>query len=177
MQGSCIVAQHVVMLHPKAIITRPSTKTFDSSNVIKADQFPTWHQGFVDKRGVGAVLGAMLNLRNLDTIKEWGEKLVRQHRPADLLALPDFMRPKEAKSAPFVSSTLPVSSITPAPAMQAAAAAQPARVAALPVEASARQLICVKCGTKISFPEGKFCWNNADRFGGLQYCREHQALF
>ena len=91
---------HVVMMHPKAIITRPPSKTFDSSNVIKADQFPTWHQGFVEKLGVGAALGAMLNLRNLDTIKEWGEKLVRQHRPADLLALPDFMRPKETKRAP-----------------------------------------------------------------------------
>ena len=168
---------HVVMMHPKAIITRPPSKTFDSGNVIKADQFPTWHQGFVEKRGVGAALGAMLNLRNLDTIKEWGEKLVRQHRPADLLALPDFMRPKETKRAPALSSTLAVLSTPPALALRAATKDQPARVAALPVEEPAKRLICVKCGTKISFPEGKFCWNNADRFGGLQYCREHQATF
>ncbi|WP_088287324.1 hypothetical protein [Ideonella sp. A 288] len=31
------------------------------------------------------------------------------------------------------------------------------------------------CGAKLSFAEGKFCWNNEARFGGLQYCREHQA--
>lgn len=33
------------------------------------------------------------------------------------------------------------------------------------------------CREKIGHPEGKFCWNNARRFGGLQYCREHQVLF
>jgi len=38
-------------------------------------------------------------------------------------------------------------------------------------------LICAQCGIKIGYPEGKFCWNNVKRFGGLQYCREHQAGF
>ncbi len=33
--------QHVVMLHPQAIIKRPPAKLFDTRNVIKADQFPT----------------------------------------------------------------------------------------------------------------------------------------
>lgn len=84
---------HVVMLHPKAIIKRPPAKLFDTSNVIKSDQFPTWHHSFVDKLGIGTILKSALNMRNLDTIAEWGERLIRQHRPADLLALPDFMRP------------------------------------------------------------------------------------
>jgi hypothetical protein len=35
----------------------------------------------------------------------------------------------------------------------------------------------VTCGDKITFPEGKFCWANEKRFGGFQYCREHQAQF
>lgn len=97
---------HVVMLHPKAIIRRPPVKVFDTSNVIKADQFPTWHLSFVDKIGVGSMFKSMLNMRNLDTIKEWGEKLMRQHRPADLLALPDFMRPREPSKAAASVSTL-----------------------------------------------------------------------
>lgn len=83
---------HVVMVHPKAIITRPSAKQFDSSCVIKADQFPSWRQNYVEKTvGAGAVLNGLLNVRSLETITEWGEKLRRQHRPADLLQLPDFM--------------------------------------------------------------------------------------
>lgn len=92
---------HVVLLHPKAIIKRPAPKTFDTTNVIKADQFPSWHKQFVDKEGTfGETLKLMANLRGLDTIQEWAKKLVRQHRPADLLALPDFMQPKPDQMAP-----------------------------------------------------------------------------
>jgi len=29
------------------------------------------------------------------SLRQWGEKLKRQHRPADLMALPKFMRPKQ----------------------------------------------------------------------------------
>lgn len=38
-------------------------------------------------------------------------------------------------------------------------------------------MICAKCREKIRYLEGKFCSNNAMRFGWLQYCREHQGLF
>lgn len=92
---------HVVLLHPKAIIKRPARNTFDTTNVIKADQFPSWHKQFVDKEGTfGETLKLMANLRGLDTIQDWAKKLVRQHRPADLLELPDFMQPNPAQVVP-----------------------------------------------------------------------------
>ncbi|MCY7274718.1 MAG: NERD domain-containing protein [Phormidesmis sp. CAN_BIN44] len=169
---------HVVMLHPKAVITRPSMQAFDTSNVIKADQFPTWHSKYVDKLGVGTVFKLALNLRSMDTVKGWCEKLIRQHRPSDLLALPDFMQPKASNdisvpvSSPkshVVEANLPVK---PLP-VQASSSATDQAASAEP----AKRLICAQCGSKISFPEGKFCWNNTTRFKGLQYCREHQALF
>jgi hypothetical protein len=149
---------HVVLLHPKVTIERPPAKVFDTSNVIKADQFPTWHKQFVESRGIGTVLMSGLNMRALDTIKEWGEKLMRQHRPVDMLTLPDFMRPKEPSSGASTASHF-APSTTP------------------PQDEPQRRLICAKCAVKISFAEGKFCWNNASRFGGVAYCREHQALF
>lgn len=170
---------HVVMLHPKATIQRPDAKAFDTSFLIKADQFPTWHKKFVDGIGVGSILKGAVNMRSLDTIKEWGEKLKRQHRPADLLALPDFMKPKAVSAAERPAAlTAPVAS---APA-QVTQPAQPAEVAPQPAPAAAdesiaKKLICAHCRAKISYPEGKFCWNNPKRFGGLQYCREHQGLF
>jgi hypothetical protein len=158
---------HVVMVHPKAVIERPPPKAFDSSNVIKADQFPTWHQQFVDKEfGVGKVLKFATNLRSLETIKEWGEKLKRQHRPANLLELPPFMQPKELPPAKKTPEQSPVRSVPRTPVDTAAAP-----------DAPAKRLVCGHCGGKISFPEGKFCWNNPVRFGGNQYCREHQGLF
>lgn len=159
---------HVVMLHPKAVIRRPDPKVFDTSFLIKADQFPAWREKYVESMGVGTVFKSMLNMRSFDTIKEWGEKLKRQHRPADLLALPDFMQPK-----PHLAQAAQVSK----PAAPAPVAA-PAAVVPAEADASlAKKLICAHCHGKISYPEGKFCWNNAKRFGGLQYCREHQGLF
>jgi hypothetical protein len=157
---------HVVMVHPKAVIQRPPQKAFDSSHVIKADQFPTWHQQFVDKEfGVAKALKLAANMRSLDTIREWGEKLKRQHRPANLLELPPFMQPKEpvASRAPVVSVQRDFEKPDP---QQGSAS-----------EATPKRLICSHCGTKISFAEGKFCWNNAARFSGNQYCREHQGQF
>lgn len=177
---------HVVMLHPKAIIERPASKLFDTSNVIKADQFPTWHKSFVDKLSVGSLFKSALNMRSLDTIKEWGEKLMRQHRPADLLELPDFMRPKKpaqpvapapvfsAPTPPSRPAPPPVQTPAPTPAQAKAPAASPAVSSA---KEPAKKLVCAHCAAKISFPEGKFCWNNVKRFGGVAYCREHQALF
>lgn len=198
---------HVVLIQPKATIERPPAKSFDTTNVIKADQFPSWHKRFAEKVGVGALFKTALNMRSLDTIKEWGEKLMRQHHPADLLALPDFMRPREtARPLP----TAPTRVFSPAPALAfipvpkpasapahspaAAAVARPAPPAPVPVtaprptqapaprpvqhaaeKAPAKRLICAHCGVKISFAEGKFCWGNAKRFGGLAYCRAHQA--
>lgn len=146
---------HLVLVHPKAIIKRPAEKVFSTSNVIKADQFPEWHNKFADKTINALEMFSLLaNMRSADTLREWGERLVRQHRPAPLKRLPEHLfaaKPPEERA--------------PAPAVQ-------------PDKAHlAKKLICVECGAKITFAEGKFCWGNERRFGGLQYCREHQAVF
>jgi hypothetical protein len=159
---------NVVMMQPKATIQRPDPKAFDTSFLIKADQFRAWHEKLVDGFSTGGVLKALFNMRSSETIAEWGQKLKRQHRPADLLDLPPFMQPKP-KLAPAAA----------APKNPASAPAEtPAAPGISEADASlAKKLICAHCREKISFPEGKFCWNNANRFGGLQYCREHQGLF
>ena len=162
----------------KATIERPASKSFDTSNVIKADQFPSWHKSFVDKLGFGTVFKSVLNLRSLDTIKDWGEKILRQHRAEDLLALPDFMRPQQVVKAATVSAPVHRAPFSLGGVAQAAAAPVksqlPSPVTRQPEE-HGKRLICAHCAAKITYPEGKFCWNNAKRFGGLAYCREHQA--
>lgn len=156
--GEGVQCHHVVLFHPKAIIERPAQGDFDTRNVIKADQFPTWREQYVE-RAVGGVrfFMALANLRSFDTIKEWGQKLARQHRPDDLLRLPDFMQPRQ------VAQITPI--VTKVPAAEPDLA-----------EAPKKKLICLHCNARISYPEGKFCWNNERRFKGGQYCREHQAL-
>ena len=56
---------------------------------------------------------------------------------------------------------------------------KPVRAPVEPVTEDSRQrkLVCCTCDAKISYEEGKFCWNNERRFAGLQYCRTHQADF
>ncbi|MDC6166990.1 nuclease-related domain-containing protein [Paucibacter sp. XJ19-41] len=156
--------QHVVLLHPKAIISRPDSKAFDTRDIVKADQIASWHERYVEERvGVGATLGMLANFHSTDTLKGWAEKLARQHRPQDQLALPEFMAPKAASAPPAAALA----------AREASSADYPAATDH-PLK---RKLVCVSCMGKISFAEGKFCWNNEGRFGGLQYCREHQTGF
>jgi Nuclease-related domain len=85
---------NVVMMHPKATIRRPDPKAFDTSFLIKADQLRAWHEKLAEGYTTGGLFKALFNVRSPDTIKEWGQKLKRQHRPADLLDLPPFMQPK-----------------------------------------------------------------------------------
>lgn len=146
---------HVVLLHPKATLQRPDPKRFDTRDVIKADMIQHWHEQYIGATPVGEVFGRLLNLHSLDTLRGWADKLARAHQPANPLALPDFMKPK---AAPVTESSSPAT--------------------AAPVDASHplyRKLICAGCRSKISFAEGKFCWNQEERFGGLQYCRGCQG--
>jgi hypothetical protein len=87
------------------------------------------------------------------------------------LGLPEFMAPKQCMNG--AEEPRPNYSPSPSPApMVEQESAKP--VSAAPDEGLKKKLVCVTCGTKISYPEGKFCWNNEKRFGGFQYCREHQ---
>jgi hypothetical protein len=158
---------HIVLVHPKATITRPSSRILDTSVVIKADQFRTWHERHVDRDpGIASALAGMLNVRSGETVQSWGQGLARLHRPPDPLAMPEFMSPK--------TESEPARARRPAPQTPTA---KPASSADRGEPSEGRKLICASCGCKISFAEGKYCWNNEARFGGLQYCREHQAAF
>jgi hypothetical protein len=161
---------HLVLIDPKATITRPDAKVLDTSHVMKADMFQKWHTAHIDKGpGILDSFKVLANIRSQETLQEWGAKLVRQHRPADLLELPDFMKPRTPPPRQAAATSQSQTSGTTHSAQPAAPNASP--------ESVAKKLICAHCNAKISFAEGKFCWGNERRFGGLQYCREHQALF
>lgn len=156
---------HLVLVDPKRSIERPNAKQFDTSAVMKADQFPAWLRTYNEKEpSLAEAVTGLAMLRSTETIQDWAEKIARQHRPTNPLDLPDFMQPRAKPAKPIpAAETAP----TP-PQVQEPAAEHPLK----------RKLICATCQAKITFAEGKFCWNNPKRFGGeLQYCREHQAAF
>ncbi len=163
---------HVVLIHPKGTIDRPATKKFDSGSVIKADQFATWREKFIDRESTLRTLGSVLNVSGRDTVREWAEKIVRQHRPMDVLGLPEFMSPRVS-----VAGEQPGSYGTKSPSAAQSALGKVETGLIQPVTTAKKRCICATCGLKISFAEAKFCWGNEKRFGELQYCREHQAAF
>lgn len=163
--GTSPIFHHAVLVHPRANITRLSTDTDAAKRVIKADQFRAWHERQVDKEmGLSQTLNALVNLRGSNVTREWAQQIVAHHKPSDPLQLPDFMQPRRAATPAAATSAAD----KPAPASKHDSGVADPR---------ARKLVCCTCGSKISFPEGKFCWNQAERFGGLQYCRAHQSDF
>ena len=157
--------KHVVLVDPKAAIHRPDQKLFDSSMVIRADLFRTWQERHIDKEmSTSDLLTGVLNLRGTEAVKEIAEKIRRQHRPENLLAMPAWLSPKA--SMIVAEPSPPATYVKSAPARTKEAE-----------DLRQKKLICMTCNCKISFPEGKFCWNNEKRFKGNQYCREHQASF
>jgi hypothetical protein len=166
---------HVVMVHPKAIIHRPPADKFDTSMVIKADQFATWHKNFVDKLGAATMLPGMVNLRGRGTVKEWGEQLKGEHRSTNPLELPDFMRPK------VMAPTIPRTSPKAVPAAPVRAEAAPSRTETPerhsspgPARNDAKP-VCATCGKPLTPKAAKFCFDKAGWFGGKLYCYDHQA--
>lgn len=156
--GSEPTFQHVVLVHPKAVIHRPPAKVVDTSMVIKADQFQTWFERYIDGHGVVATFAWALNLRGRDTVKEWGERLKAEHRPTNPLDLPPFMKPK----APAPTARAPVSSQTVDSPAQARVKDRAAPV-------------CVTCGMGLTPAAVKYCQDKAAWFGGKLYCFKHQA--
>lgn len=164
---------HVVMVHPKAIIHRPPADKFDTSMVIKADQFKTWYEKHIDKMGVTSVLASMVNMRGRDTVSEWAEILKAEHRPTNPLELPDFMKPKSVVSIAPAPTVTP----SPAPSKPRAAAKNAIETAAMPPSPTAESGpgVCAACGKSLTPKVVQFCHDNAKRFGGKLYCYNHQA--
>jgi len=51
--GRAPLIQHCMLVTPASMIHRPAAGTFDTTNVIKADQFRGWHEKFQDRTGIG----------------------------------------------------------------------------------------------------------------------------
>jgi Nuclease-related domain len=158
--------KHVVLVDPKAAISRPDKKVFDTSMVIRADQFRPWQVNHIDKQvSVPSLLLGLLNFRRAKNLKQIAEKLAQQHRPESFLVMPDWLAPK----------ALPIELAKPG-------FIPPTYAPTLPEILSAdgtgrKRLVCTACQIKITYDEGKYCWNNEKRFKGNQYCRQHQANF
>ncbi|MCK9381771.1 MAG: NERD domain-containing protein [Sulfuritalea sp.] len=165
---------HIVMVHPKGIIHRPAANKFDTSMIIKADQFATWHSKHVDKMDAAAVLAGALNLRGRDTVKDWGEMLKAEHRPTNPLELPDFIKPNGRVPTTLLTPRAAVAEPQAAHAMTSKPGAPSTRSSSSPGKHHAAP-VCATCGNPLTPKAHKFCQDKAAWFGGKLYCYDHQA--
>jgi hypothetical protein len=152
----------VILVSQNAVIERPNSKKLLMDNVIKLDQFMSWHKKRIDKTNASDAL-VLLKVCSANTVMELGKKLAALHQPMRI----DYVRKFDLASA--LTNRAPISQIKveekpPFPP----ATAQPD---------AGKSYFCTECQSKIASVVAKFCWNNKIRFNGRIYCRVCQTKF
>lgn len=142
----------VILFHPKAVIKRPPPQRFDTSYVIKADQFGTWREKSIDGTGVLEALRSAASVVSLETLTNWGKQLVARHQPAPVSTLPPYVKLR------------PAGAETKEP---------PVARAAKGVGADAVST-CAQCGAVLSPAVVDYCRKFSKRFNGQLLCYTHQ---
>lgn len=156
--------RHVVLFNPQSQIHRPAREAFDTSSVIKADQFAFWREKYVHGEVTFLkTLNLMMNMRATETVKEWAHLLCEQHKPQNVLALPDFM------------ATRKVPTPTPTPVKPQPKPARSVQQRKEPVAPNAAASVpCAVCEQALSAAEQAFCRDRSSKFGGQFFCIQHQ---
>ncbi|GAC1610510.1 MAG: hypothetical protein NVS3B3_19530 [Aquirhabdus sp.] len=152
----------VVLVSPKALITRPDSKKNDFSSVMKLDQFSSWYLKRLDTVGAKDLVD-ILKVSSMDTIKRLAEKLVELHNPGRI----DYIRRFDLAETLLRKTPLPVVAVP----LQQSSPENPA------TGTGTGKRFCAGCNTVIHEVVAKFCLNNFRRFKGKTYCRPCQAKF
>ena len=134
-----------ILISPKSIIKRPSSKIFDTSSVIKADTLRSVINDNADNTNGIDALSSVAKLSSFSTIEKFGRKLVGFHRPSKI-----NWRNKFGIDEKYNINHNNVNNHTK------------------------RGYFCARCKARISDKEAKFCWNNKTRFKGKAFCYKCQ---
>lgn len=168
--------ESMILIAPQARIDR--SKRFDSSRVVKADQFLTAMQKDLDNVNIFGLLGGLAKASFSESIDDIAKKLIRFHRPIvidyaakfGMASSPDASQlsaTQFGRSAPAAAPAAPSAAVVQAAsapsvdAMEAqfgrSASPVPNMTAALPPQAVIPAGSCRKCqGTDISVQYGKY---------------------
>ena len=147
---------HVVLVDPKGMINRPNTPLFDSSMVIKSDQFKSWHEKHIEKVvNPISFIPLLAQFKMKSSVEELAELLVSNHQPNDQLSLPEWLKTsaqplvidEEKQLKPILKTVLKTN------------------------------YFCAKCKDVITQAVFDFSMNNRARFAGRAYCMPHQKEF
>jgi hypothetical protein len=131
--------RNYILVAPTSKLIKPPTASFDLSTVVKADAFVSLVTKWMEKKSIveaPKIIGT-------DTLREFGEKLVRLHRPGTIDYVAKFGL-KEAIASP--------------PVAQSPIVAMPEPPIYTPkTDSDATKLVCKKCQSeKLAIAYGKF---------------------
>lgn len=141
--------RNIVMVSPTAKVLKPAKATFDLTSVIKADALVSTAEREIDKKSIVEAP----KLIGCDTLREFGEKLARLHRPGTVDYVAKFgisEQSEPAKAVAFVQES-------PAPEYAGGTA-------------------CQECGAAVDKKVVYFCRINKAKFNGQILCRECQQI-
>lgn len=81
----------LALVRPPAKITRPDPEAFESRSLMRADQFAGWYERRSARLDPRTLLHLLINDHSPIDVRCWGEKIVSEHRPAEPLAMPEFI--------------------------------------------------------------------------------------
>lgn len=143
--------KNYVLVAPNSRIDRPKQQNFDSRNVIKADAFVSLVEKEINKMSVVSTFATATKLIGSDTLEEFGQKLVRLHRPGSINYVAKFGIVEQAQ----VSA--PLSTVCDSAKPQWSG-----------------EKVCQGCGVSVDKKVVFFCNINKAKFNGQIFCRDCQ---
>jgi len=150
--------RNVILVAPTSKVMKPKKAPFDLATIVKADAFVSMAEKQIDDKSVVE----MAKIIGTDTIREFGEKLVRLHRPGsiDYAAKFGITEAPAPAAAPAAKKTTAKEAVKEPPAPQYAAPAT----------------ACQECGAEVDKKVVCFCRLKKDKFNGMILCRECQQI-
>jgi len=145
-----------VLVAPTARIDRPHKKSFDTSKVIKADAYASHIDKEIDKMSMVSAFEKATKLIGSDTLEEFGQKIIRLHRPGKFNYAAKF-----GIDEGVVQSVQ--SKVTPPPDIKAQENIK-----------TNNPGICDKCGIEVEDKVASYCRINKAKFNGKVLCRTCQ---
>jgi hypothetical protein len=153
----------VILVSPKAVITRTASTDLDLTSVIKLDQFKSWHMKRLDNPIRAKDFINILKISSFETIKGLAGKLVALHTPGRI----DYIRRFD------LAKTLARTTTADEPTMRIEQSLSAKTV----INNNTSKRFCADCKTVIADVVANFSLNNFRRFKGQTYCRPCQAKY
>lgn len=147
-----------VLVSPKSMVRRPSSRRFNTDMVIKADELLRKIESEDDKAKTLEVAGLLVKMVSSETLMQMAHKLVALHKPADINYYEKYG---------LDANALAKASIIQTPSAQRDSNGQ----------TSASKYFCFNCRKSIRKKVADFCFQNKKRFGGKAYCFDCQKSF